>query len=460
MHHEMNNCGVPMSKPLAVVILAAGKGTRMKSALPKMMHAIAGVPMIGHVLRAVEPLNPERTIVVVGPDVPALVEYVKSHVTVTQHEQKGTGHAAATARDALAGFEGDVLLMFGDTPLFKADSIRRLVEARTADGADHAVVMLGMRPADPRAYGRLIVGPGGLERIVEAKDATPEELKVDLVWSGVLVADGKHLFRLLDMLDNDNAQGEYYLPYIVQKARELGLSCAVTEVDEAEAAGVNSRGELALAEAVMQERLRADAMAGGATLIDPSTVYFSMDTQLGRDVVVEPNVIFGPGVTIGDNVTIKAFCHIEGATIGSGAIIGPFARLRPRSEVGENTHIGNFVELKNTKTGNGTRANHFSYLGDTDIGGNRTNIGAGTIICNYDGYDKFRSTIGENVMIGSNSTIVSPVTIGDGSFVAAGSVITQDVEPDSMAFGRAQQVNKPGRGAAFRAAKLKLKEGS
>ncbi len=448
---------MPAPTPLACIVLAAGKGTRMQSDLPKVLHPIAGVPMLGHVLRAVEPLGPDQIVVVVSPDASRVSDYVKPHLAVVQEQQKGTGHAVMAAREALAGFEGDVAVLFGDHPLFTSATIQRLIKARTEGGADHAVAMLAMRPADLRAYGRLIMGPQGLERIVEARDATPEELAVDLVWGGMLVADGRVLFQLLDRLDNANAQGEYYLPYIVQKAREIGRTCGVAEVGEMEASGVNSRAELAAAERIAQDRLRNQAMAHGATLIDPSTTYFSLDTRLGRDILVEPNVVFGPGVSLGDDVTIKAFSHIEGAMIAEGAVIGPFARLRPGTIVGKASHIGNFVELKNTSLGDGAKANHLTYLGDADIG-HGSNVGAGTITCNYDGYFKHRTTIGANSFIGSNSSLVAPVTLGEGSMTGAGSTITQDVPADALAVSRARQVTMPGKAAAFRSAKRRAKE--
>jgi bifunctional UDP-N-acetylglucosamine pyrophosphorylase/glucosamine-1-phosphate N-acetyltransferase len=433
-------------RPLACIILAAGKGTRMKSA------------MLGHVIRSAQSLDPAKIVVVLAPGMDEVAAYAAPHTVAIQEAQQGTAHAVMAAQAALEAFEGDIMILLGDQPLYTPETMRRMADGRHANGANHAIVMLGMRPADPRAYGRMIEGPHGLERIVEFADANEAERKVNLVWAGMMVADARIMFDLLKRIGKDNAQGEYYLTSIIAEARKAGHACGVIEVAEEESAAVNSRNELAIVERIMQERLRAQAMKNGATLLDPATTYFSLDTQLGRDVILEPNVVFGPGVSIGDNVTIKAFSHIEGASIRDGAIIGPFARLRPNSEVGAGAHVGNFVELKNTTLGIGTRANHFAYLGDATIGGSRTNIGAGTIVCNYDGYDKFRTTIGENVMIGSNSTLVSPVVIGDGSFVAAGSVITENVPADAMAFGRARQVNKPGRGAAFRAVKQRSKD--
>ena len=442
---------------LACIILAAGKGTRMKSATPKVLHKVAGVPMLGHVIGSALPLAPEEIVIVVAPGMDEVAAYAAPHRIVIQETQQGTGHAVMAAEAALQGFGGDALVLLGDQPLYTGDTVRRMCEARHADGANHAIVMLGMRPADPKAYGRMIEGPDGLERIVEFADADAEERKVNLVWAGMMIADARIMFDLLRRIGNDNAQGEYYLTSIIAEARQAGYTCGVVEVAEEEAAAVNSRGELAIAERIAQDRLRAAAMKNGATLLDPATTYFSMDTKLGRDVTIEPNVVFGPGVTVGDNVVIKAFSHIEGASIAEGAVVGPFVRMRPGTKLSEDSHAGSFVELKNTIVGQGAKVPHLSYVGDTEIGA-RTNIGGGTITCNYDGFFKHRTVIGMDSFIGSNNALVAPLTLGDGSMTAAGSTITQDVPADALAVSRARQATMPGRAAAYRAAKLKLKD--
>jgi bifunctional UDP-N-acetylglucosamine pyrophosphorylase/glucosamine-1-phosphate N-acetyltransferase len=443
----------------AAIVLAAGKGTRMKSALPKVMHAIAGRPMIGHVLANLAPLGCDPVVAVVAPGMEAVARAVAPWPTAVQTEQLGTGHAVLAAREALAGFAGDVLVLYGDTPFISTETLRRLL-ARRREADDPAAVVLGMRLADPGEYGRLVLGrDGGLDAIVEFRDADPEQRAIDLCNSGVMAIDGRRLFDLLDRVGNANAKGEYYLTDIVAIARRQGFACAVVEAPAEELIGVNSRADLAAAEMAFQDRFRARAMAEGVTLIDPRTVYFSHDTRLGRDVVIGPNVVFGPGVTVGDNVEIRAFCHIEGARIEDGAIIGPFARLRPGAELGPNVHIGNFVEVKNGRIGAGAKANHLAYIGDASVG-EGTNIGAGTIVCNYDGFDKWRTEIGAGSFIGSNSTLVAPLKIGDGAFVAAGSVITREVPGDALALGRGRQTEKPGWAARFRAVKQEQRRGS
>ncbi len=433
----------------AVVVLAAGLGTRMKSALPKVMHRIAGRPMIKAVLETATSLAPSRIVVVVGNGMEDVAKAVAPHPTVIQEPRLGTGHAVLATRAELVDFTGDVLICYGDTPLISAASLQRLLAARTSDPAP-AVVVLGFRPADPGGYGRLIVGTDGtLEAIVEAKDATPEQLAVPLCNSGVIAVDGRLLFSLLDRIDNRNAKGEYYLTDIVSIARSDGLSCRVVDGSEDELLGVNSRADLARAEAVVQAALRQQAMADGATLIDPQTVYFSWDTRLGRDVVVGPNVCFAPGVSVGDRVEIRPFCHLEGVTVAEGAQIGPFARLRPGARVGEDVHIGNFVELKNAIVEKGAKVNHLTYLGDANVGAG-ANIGAGTITCNYDGFFKDRTTIGAGAFIGSNTCLVAPVTVGDGAIIGAGSVIARDVTADSLALTRGPHAEKPGWASTFR----------
>jgi bifunctional UDP-N-acetylglucosamine pyrophosphorylase/glucosamine-1-phosphate N-acetyltransferase len=435
--------------PLAAVILAAGKGTRMKSAQPKVLHRVAGRPLIGHVLAAARALDCARIGVVVAPDLPEVAAAVAPSMVVVQERQLGTGHAVLAARDFLAGFDGDVMVLYGDTPLLRAQTLARLV-ARRAGGAAPAIVVLGLRPADPGEYGRLVAGAGdSLEAIVEYRDATAAQRAIGLCNSGVLIADRALLFDLLSEVTNANAKGEYYLTDIVGLARKRGLSCAYVEAPADELLGVNSRADLAAAEAVMQDRLRADAMAGGATLIDPRSIYFNHDTRLGRDVTVGPNVVFGTGVVVGDGVEIRAYCHIEGTRIETGATVGPFARLRAGTVVGPGARIGNFVEVKNSILAQGATASHLSYLGDASVGVG-TNIGAGTITCNYDGVVKSRTEIGAGAFIGSNTALVAPVKIGDGAIVGAGSVVTRDVPADSLTLARAPQVDRPGDAARYR----------
>jgi len=438
-------------KRLAVVILAAGKGTRMKSDLPKVMHEIAGKPMLRHVIDTCARLAPDHVVVVAGPDMPAVEAAAAPHALAHQREQRGTGHAVGCARQAFGDRQFDeVLIVYGDTPLITAATLGRMVEERRT--SDAAVVVLGMRVAPPNAYGRLVLdAAGNLDAIVEAAEAAPEILMLDLCNSGVMVIDGAVLFDLIDRIGSENSKGEFYLTDIVGLARADGRRARVVEAPVEELVGVNSRADLAAAEAILQQRLRAAAMAGGTTLVDPVSVFLAADTVLGRDVVIQPNVVFGAGVTIGDRVQIKAFSHIEGATIGAGAVIGPFARLRPGSVLAEDVHVGNFVELKNAQVGRGAKANHLTYLGDVTVGAG-SNIGAGTITVNYDGFGKYRTEIGERAFIGSNSSLVAPVRIGDGAMTAAGSVITSDVAADAIAIGRARQVDKPGRAAEFRAA--------
>lgn len=437
-----------MTRPVAAIILAAGKGTRMKSDLHKVLHPIAGQSMLLHLLDAAGTLSPERTVVVTG----AGREQVEAAVaplgvsTALQAEQLGTGHAVAQAEDALAGFDGDVLILYGDVPLVRAETMRAMLERLNAADAP-AVVVLGFRPADPGAYGRLIVAEGGdrLEKIVEYKDASDAERAVTLCNTGLMAARSADLFALLGRLGNDNAAGEYYLTDVV----EMSGSAAVIEADAGEVTGVNSRGELAAVETLWQQARRARAMAEGATLIAPETVWFAHDTVIGRDVTIEPNVVFGPGVTVADGVTIHGFCHLEGATIGPKAEVGPYARLRPGAVLEDGAKIGNFVEMKKAVLGRGAKANHLTYLGDAEVGAG-ANIGAGTITCNYDGYLKYRTVIGEGAFVGSNSALVAPVTIGAGAIVAAGSVLTADVEADALALVRPTRVTKPGWAARFR----------
>ncbi len=443
----------------AAVVLAAGKGERMKTALPKVLHPLAGRPMIDYVFANLQPLGCAPIVVVIAPGMEQVAAAVAPHPTVVQAEPLGTAHAVLAARAALQGFAGDVLVVFGDCPFVSGDTIGRVLARRRA-ADDPAVVVLGMRPADPAEYGRLILGAQGtLEAIVEYRDATPEQRGLTLCNSGVMAIDGKRLFALLDRVGNANAKGEFYLTDIVGVARQQGGICAVVEAPAAELLGINTRAELAAAEAMQQERLRAQAMAAGATLIDPRTVFFSFDTTLGRDVVVGPHVVFGPGVEVDDAAEIKAFCHIEGARIAGRAVIGPFARLRPGTVVGERAGIGNFVEVKNTALGPGAKAKHLSYLGDAVVGAG-ANIGAGTIVANYDGFNKHRTEIGADAAIGSNSVLVAPVKVGRGAIVGAGSVITSSVSPDALALARGRQSEKPGWAGKFRESKGRLGTGT
>ncbi len=448
-----------MSKgEIAAILLAAGKGTRMKSALPKVLHPVANMPMIGHLLAALDGLAPAKSVVVVSPDQPSVSDYVAPAVTAIQDPPLGTGHAASAALPALGDFAGDVLVMFGDTPLLTPDTMRALVEARRGPG-DPAVAVLGFRPDDPAEYGRLVTdAAGGLSEIVEAREASPEQLEIGLCNAGIMAFDGARLSKLLGTISNDNAKGEYYMTDAIAIAREKGWSCIAVETDDPEEVmGVNSRADLAMAEAAMQERLRAAAMARGATLIDPGSVWFSADTVLGQDVTIAPNVWFGPGVTVADNVDIRAFCHIEGARVAEGAIIGPFARLRPGADIGRDVHIGNYVEIKEATLEEGAKANHLSYIGDSFVGAG-ANIGAGTITCNYDGFFKSRTEIGAGAFIGSNTALVAPVKVGDGAITGAGSTLSRDVPPDALAVTRASADVREGWAAKFRKRKSAEKE--
>ena len=438
----------------AAVVLAAGSGTRMKSAVPKVMHPIAGRPMISYPLEALNPLAPASTIVVVGPHMGDVAQVVAPAETVVQDPPLGTGDAVRAAMRALDGRlapQGaieDVLVLYGDTPFLATETLSGLLTERRRTAA--AVLVAGMRPVDPSPYGRFVLAAdGALERIVEAADASPEEQAIGLVNGGIMVIEARRLDDFLDGLRSDNAKGEFYLTDIVAIARRKGLSCRAVELPAEELLGINTRAELAEAEAAMQRRLRRAAMEAGVTLVAPETVFLSADTQLACDVVIEPNVTFGPGVTVGEGARIRSFSHLEGATVGAGAIVGPFARLRPGAILEEEVHVGNFVEVKAARLGARAKANHLSYIGDSEVGA-RTNIGAGAITCNYDGFNKFRTIIGEGAFIGSNTALVAPVKIGDGAIIAAGSVITRDVPPDALSIGRGQQVDKPGRAAAVR----------
>lgn len=434
-----------MPLPFAAIILAAGKGTRMKSDTHKVLHKIAGRPMLEHLMASVAELGPERTAVVVGAGREQIEAAVEGRAaTCLQEPQLGTAHAVQQAEGALAGFDGDVLVLYGDVPFIKASTMQAMLERLHAPDSPAAVV-LGFEPDDPLAYGRVIADDtGAILKMVEYKDADEGERACHLCNSGLLAARAQDLFALLARVGNDNAQGEFYLPDIVNIAIADGKSCAViTAASPDEVAGINSRAELADAERRWQAARRLRAMDEGATLIAPETVFFAFDTVLGRDVTIEPNVFFGPGVRIADNVLIRANSHIEGASLASGVKVGPFARLRPGTVLEEGSFIGNFVEVKNAVLGAGAKASHLTYLGDATIGAG-ANIGAGTITCNYDGYFKYKTVIGERAFIGSNSALVAPVTIGADAIVAAGSTVSRDVAEGELRMVRAEQLVKPG----------------
>ena len=428
---------------IALIILAAGKGTRMNSDLPKVLHRIADAPMLVHAMQAGAALDPDHTVIVAGHEAEAVAKAAQEHDEtariVLQEEQLGTAHAVAQAREALAGFTGDAIVLYGDTPFIRPETLEKMAAARAA----HDVVVLGFEAADPGRYGRLVVEGSALSRIVEFKDASPAERAITLCNSGVVMAPAPLLFDLIDKVGNDNASGEYYLTDIVGLARARGLSATAVSCDEAETMGINSRAELSVAEAAFQARARADALENGVTLVAPETVFFAYDTHLGRDCLIEPNVVFGPGVTIETGAHIRAFSHLEGCHVARGAVVGPYARLRPGTELSEDSRIGNFVEVKNALIGEGAKINHLSYIGDAQIGRD-SNIGAGTITCNYDGVMKHQTRIGERVFIGSNTMLVAPVSVGDEAMTGSGSVITQDVAAGALAIGRARQVEKPG----------------
>jgi len=432
----------------AIIVLAAGQGTRMASDRPKVLHEIAHAPLLHHVMRAAAALNPARTVIVIGNGAESVADSARAldtrAETALQTERLGTAHAVAQARPALAGFEGDAVVLYGDTPFVRPETLQAM---RTARHEGAAVVVLGFEAADPTGYGRLITGAdGALEAIVEHKDASDAQRSITLCNSGVVCADAQTLFSLVTAVGNDNAKGEYYLTDIIEIARARGLSCRTVTCDEAQTLGVNSRAELAEAEAIFQLNAREAAMAGGATLTAPETVFFAHDTQLGRDVIVEPFVTFGPGVTVADGARIRAYSHLEGSSVGANAIVGPYARLRPGAHVGPQARIGNFVEVKAAEIAEGAKVNHLTYIGDASVGAG-ANIGAGTITCNYDGVFKHRTEIGAGAFIGSNSALVAPVSIADGGYVASGSVVTTNVGAGDLAIARARQVNKLGLGA-------------
>ena len=425
--------------PAAVIILAAGLGTRMKSDLPKVLHSIAGQPMIKHLIASAEKIGPERIVVVSAVANEDVQSIVAPHPIAIQAEQLGTGHAVLSTAKQMAGFKGDVLILFGGDPLITPKTMNQLLERRRQADSP-SVVVLGFQPTDPGLYGRLIFdNENNLTKIVEAHDASREQLSLGMCNAGVMAVDSTQLFNLLNSIGNDNVKGEYYLTDIVAIANRTGEKCTYIEAtDPNELTGVDTRADLANVEAIVQDRLRRAAMAEGVTLIDPGTVFFSFDTKLGRDVIIEPNVVFAPGVNIGNNVTIRAFSHIAGTSVANGVTIGPFARLRPGTQVGKNVNIGNFVEIKNATLEESAKVNHLSYVGDAWVG-SAVNLGAGTITCNYDGFQKYRTKIGAGAFIGSNTALVAPVSVGDGAIIGAGSIISKDVEPNALAVSRAPQ---------------------
>ena len=428
----------------SLIVLAAGMGTRMNSDLPKVLHKIAGAPLVVHAMKSGEALGLDHTVDVVGHGGEAVEAAVKDWnpdaVVVTQEEQLGTGHAALQAREALAGIDGNVFVAFGDTPFIRPETLQSMLDAR----ATHDVIVLGFEVYDPTVrYGRLVTNGDDLTGIVEFKDATEAQREIPLCNSGVICVDTQLLFSLLDEVGNDNASGEYYLPDIVGIARNRGLSATVVRCDEAETLGINTRAELARAEQLFQNAMRAEAMENGVTLHAPDTVIFAHDTVIGRDAIIEPNVVFGPRVTVESNATIRAFSHLEGCHVSRGSTVGPFARLRPGAELNEDVHIGNFVEIKNATIDEGAKVNHLTYIGDAFIG-KKTNVGAGTITCNYDGVFKHKTTIGANSFIGSATMLVAPVTVGNNAMTATGTVVTKDIPDGAMAIARTKQENKAG----------------
>jgi len=438
-------------RPRAAVILAAGHGSRMKSALAKPLHALAGRSMLDWSLDLAAACGVERSVVVWGAHGPAVRDKAEAAgaATALQDPPMGTGDAVKQAREALSGFEGDAIVLYADTPLIRPETVAAVFQALETGAA---VSVLGFEPDEPGAYGRLIETPDGdLDAIVEAREATPEQLAVRLCNSGVLAADASLLFDLLDEVTNDNAKGEYYLTDVVALARGRGLSAKAVRADESEVLGVNSRADLAAAEAAFQTRARSQAMAAGVTLTAPETVFFSHDTVIEADAVIEPHVVFGPGVTVRGGALIHAFSHLEGCEIAGGCEVGPYARLRPGAVLETGAKVGNFVEVKKARLGEGAKANHLSYIGDGVVGA-KANIGAGTIFCNYDGYFKHQTIVGEGAFIGSNSALVAPLTIGKGAMTGSGSVITRDVPDDALALARGEMAVKEGWAARFRKA--------
>lgn len=428
----------------SLVILAAGKGTRMQSDLPKVLHQVAHAPLLAHAMRAGAALDPVRTVVVAGHGAEAVAQAAEEENAqarvVLQQEQLGTGHAVMQAREAMAGFAGTIIVLYGDTPFITEATLLAMIAAR----ADHDVVVLGFDTPQPGRYGRLKMDGEQLTAIVEFKDADAEERAITLCNSGVMACDATLLFDLLDRVSNDNASGEYYLTDIVELSRAAGKSATAVVCPQDETLGVDSRAGLARAEALFQDRARAELLELGVTLTAPDTVYLAHDTIIGRDVTVEPHVVFGPGVTVETGATIRAFSHLEGCHVSRGAVVGPYARLRPGAELAEDTRVGNFVEIKNATIAEGAKVNHLSYIGDASVGAG-TNIGAGTITCNYDGFLKHHTEIGAGAFIGSNTMLVAPVKVGNNAMTASGSVITTDIPDGALALARARQDTKPGR---------------
>ena len=429
--------------PVSVIILAAGQGTRMNSDLPKVLHPLGAAPLLHHAMRAAQSLDPDRMIVVAGHGADQVGKAAKALDPevdiVLQAERRGTGHAVQQTAPLLADTPGDTIVLYGDTPFVRPETLGRMMQAR----ARHAVVFLGFTAPDPARYGRMVTRGEELLRIVEFKDATAEERRLTLCNSGVVCAETALLLDLVAQLDSANAASEFYLTDIVALARARGIPMGVVTGDEAEALGIDTRAQLARAETLFQTAMRAEALENGVTLTAPETVFFALDTHIGRDALIGPNVVFGPGVTVESGAVIHAFCHLEGCHVSRGASVGPFARLRPGAELAEDVHVGNFVEIKNAVLDEGVKVGHLTYLGDAHVG-EHTNIGAGPVTCNYDGVMKHRTEIGARAFIGSDTMLVAPVTIGAGAMTASGSVITTDVPAEALALGRARQVNKPG----------------
>jgi bifunctional UDP-N-acetylglucosamine pyrophosphorylase/glucosamine-1-phosphate N-acetyltransferase len=442
---------------LALIILAAGMGTRMKSNLPKVLHKVASRSMLGHALAAGSGLKPKQAVVIHGPNMENVQKESKSFLPncqfAEQVDRRGTGHAVSMAQTALSNFKGTVLVLYGDVPLIQTATLQELL---SKIDASHHMAVLGFHAANPFGYGRLITSEKTILAIREELDTSHDEKAIDLCNSGIIAIDAELLWKLIPKLTSRNAKKELYLTDLVELAVADGKNVALARCSEDEVAGVNDRTQLAAMEMRLQKHYRSQAMLNGATLVDPSTVYFAADTEIGQDVVIEPNVVFGTGVQVGNNVTIRAFSHIEGATIGEGAQIGPYARLRPGAEIGADAHIGNFVEIKKATIGKGAKANHLTYIGDAIVGAG-SNIGAGTITCNYDGYEKHLTQIGEKVFVGSNTSLVAPVKIGDGANIAASSVITADVPADALAMTRPELQIKDGWAKRYRTMKAARK---
>lgn len=431
-----------MNQKTATIILAAGKGTRMKSNIPKVLHKIANKPMINHVIDACDGSD---ITVVVGPNMDELTDAVAPHKTVVQQQQLGTGDAVKSARETLKNFDGYIFILNGDGPFIQPETLHALCDSAQQTG----LAILGCDFEDPTGYGRFILSNGYVSKIIEEKDCDETQRQITIGNTGVYCVHGQHLFKWLEQISNDNSQNEYYLTDIVSIALKAGVNCAYSLANESEVLGVNSREQLAEAEFIIQCELRHRAMQNGVTMVDPDSVFLSMDTEFGTDVIIEPNVFFGMGVRIGSGARIHAFSHIEGAIIGDNTSVGPFARIRPKSKIGHNVTVGNFVEVNRSEFKDGAKSKHVSYIGDAVIG-EKTNIGAGTVFANYDGFNKHISKTGNGVFIGSNSTIVSPVNIGDGGMIGAGSTISKDVEADSMAVARQKQRNLSGWAADYR----------